>query len=174
MRDFAERQQRLNFLLEKLVILIPKSGIIEKKLTNFNEQDKDLVSLSENGVLDSYEIARAGVSNRVYRHTVSEIRDEGYVVMEFPTPIKTLREMVDHGGKRFRIDSEQFAIEQKHFVDQLQELLDENPEIGKYVEIIEFDDRTEQGSPVKLSEVFMERFKSLEGEQRLLIDYDPA
>ncbi|KAG1651260.1 Stimulator of interferon protein [Nymphon striatum] len=188
MKAFEDKhEQKQRFRIKKLFILVPYSCHTTGDLVNFNEDDKQFLSLQCNGELRSRKVDRSGVQERTYKNTVYEIYDventeiafesgltgtlatyfNESIIDKVATPLQTLYEMVNNSVTNCSMTASDLNEERTNFVKSLEEVCEEDQEVGSLIEIIEFNDRSEGGERVKLSEVILNRIHQIEHQSTI-------
>ncbi|XP_074613458.1 stimulator of interferon genes protein 2-like [Acropora palmata] len=127
----------------KLYILLPKNCY------TFETIDKADPRVTIAGNLEPYEMNRAGILKRVYRHTVHKIEmlrpdgsvDKYHLVLEYATPLMSLYDMsvnTEAGLSREERD-EQVVL----FIRKLKEILDKCPECKNKYELVPIGDNNQ-------------------------------
>ncbi|KAG1651551.1 Stimulator of interferon protein [Nymphon striatum] len=86
---------------------------------------------------------------------------------QLATPLQTLYEMVNNSVTNCSMTASDLNEERTNFVKSLEEVCEEDQEVGSLIEIIEFNDRSEGGERVKLSEVILNRIHQIEHQSTI-------
>ncbi|XP_069699922.1 uncharacterized protein Sting isoform X2 [Periplaneta americana] len=160
-----------NFPVKKLFILIPQSlrtpTDLKADSTDYPDNTKYWMEAAVS--LESQELDRAGVKQRVYKNSVYKIKDwenptrkPVYVVAEGATPLKTLYDVIKMNPKMSRIFKNHQPEIVSAFYKTLLEIISYTDDCKDVCEIIYYVDTDEHGRKVNIARIILERIRELE------------
>ncbi|CAH1259781.1 unnamed protein product [Diabrotica balteata] len=168
LKEIMEDYEDINgikFAVHKLFVLIPKSMKCFVSLKNEYSP-----SMDESRSLEQKVMTVAGVQDRVYKNAVYKIslkkNDYIYVSAEYATPLKTFKDVFDHGGQH----SEYYNKHKKDIILQfyltLKQVLEQKG-LNQFCELIYYEDSYQKdGVPCyyDVGKIIYERIKALKKE----------